>query len=90
MASEINRALIVVADDGEIYKIKEADYATKENRLPAEERGVVTQLIKFGASFGFMPQTGPGIGIACYLVNLRSLRTTVPDLPTPITDSAQR
>lgn len=80
--SDPQRALIVVADDGKIYKIEESDYKKKE--LPDAESGVVRQLVKWGASFGFMPTTGPGIGSACYLVNLRSLRTRAPDLPTII------
>jgi hypothetical protein len=85
LKSDPQRALIVVADDGQIYKVEEADY--KKHQLPDAESGVVRQLVKWGASFGFMPTTGPGIGSACYLVNLRSLRTRAPELPAIIDES---
>jgi hypothetical protein len=83
--SDPQRALIVVADDGNIYKVEEAVY--KQHLLPDAESGVVRQLVKWGASFGFMPTTGPGIGSACYLVNLRSLRTRAPELPAIIDEA---
>lgn len=86
--SDPTRALIIVADDGNIYKIEESEY--KARRIPEAESGIVRQLVKWGASYGFMPTTGPGIGSACYLVNLRSLRTRAPDLPTPIEDDPLR
>jgi hypothetical protein len=76
------KALIVVDEDGKIYKLEQSDYQKTE--LPESESGVVRQMVKWGASFGFMPSTGPGIGSACFLVNLRSLRSKAPDLPSTV------
>ena len=83
MANEINRSLIVVHDDGNIYEVPEDVY----KKYPIKDKkneGMAREMVKFGASFGFMPVSGPGIGTACYLVNLRSLRTVVPSFPERI------
>lgn len=83
--SKINRTLIVVSDDGNIYEIPHDKWATKEFSIKDKKvEGVAREMVKFGATFGFMPSTGPGIGTACYLVNLRALRTHVPPLPQEI------
>jgi hypothetical protein len=63
-------------DDGKlkIYQLSYREYTAKE--LPAPGAGVVRELVKYGAAYGYLP-TGLGIGIGtmCYLSNLRSLRT---------------
>jgi hypothetical protein len=84
--ADINRDLVVVTDSGKIYLIPSKMYENPELKLelPEEQTGVVRNLIKFGATFGYMQQTGPGVGSACYLVNLRSLRTNVPEFPAPV------
>ena len=83
--ANINRDLVVVTDSGRIILIPESKY-NQFSDLPDEQTGVIRSLIKFGATFGYMPSTGPGVGSACYLVNLRSLRLNVPEYPAVVPD----
>lgn len=77
-------ALIVVDADGNFFKLPKRIYTDANYAMEPNEGGTVRQIVRWGAALAYLPATvGVGIGTACYLVNLRSLRTDVapPDRP---------
>jgi hypothetical protein len=74
------RTLLVVPPDAigdapPIYAIPYDVYTSKDFLLRPPAGGIVREMVKYGAAFGYLPNIGIGIGAQCFLVNLRSLRT---------------
>ena len=47
----------------------------QQQTVPDDLRAEVTQLVVRGATLATIPQTGEGIGSACYLIDLSSIRS---------------
>jgi hypothetical protein len=83
MPTDDSLALLVVPpqlegeEEGDpvIYKIPLSVYTNPDFRMPPEEGGIVREMVKYGAAFGYLPNINVGVGVQCYLVNLRSLKT---------------
>lgn len=73
--------LVLIADDGEIYWIPKDQYTDSVFRVPQEGRlaDQIIQLSKQGVLLADVPSTSrPGVGAACYLVNLQAIRRQSP------------
>lgn len=72
--------LIVISDDGNVYKLTKNDWQTEEHVLKPGDPGlgVIRQLENFGTYLGFIPNIAAGIGINCVLVNLKAVLNNNP------------
>lgn len=70
-----NYTLIIVGDDGKVYRLTEEKWRVQPNVLsdPAGQ-GIINQLTEFGAYLSFVPPAlAVGIGEVCTVVNLRAI-----------------
>ena len=65
--------LVIPDKDGKIYYVPESEW--KKREVPDELRAEVQDLIQHGTLLAAMPQSDPGIGAACYLINLANIIT---------------
>jgi hypothetical protein len=75
--------LVLVADDGNVYWLKKADYTNEKFRVPQEARltDQIDLLSKQGVLLADVRATSrPGVGAACFLVNLSAIRQQSPKL----------
>ena len=80
VGNEFDPNTLYVAVKGNIYKLSEKEYTA--NPITPADPGIIRQMVKYGTALAYLPMiVGPGIGAACFLVNLSSLNTTTP--PTP-------
>jgi len=71
-----DRTLIIVSDNGEIYKLLKDDWQKEEYRLKedAGTTGIVNQLEAFGSYLAFVNKNlALAIGCCCTVVNLRAV-----------------
>ncbi len=71
-----DRALIIVSDDGYIYKLDQKEWQKEEYRLKDDPgaAGIVNQLTTFGSYVAFVQKNlALRIGACCTVVNLRSI-----------------
>lgn len=76
-AKPVSTSSLFVAVKDKIYKLEPADYADPDKEVSREEYGVVFQMRDYGSVLANMSSFGPGIGAACYLLNLDSLKPVV-------------
>jgi hypothetical protein len=75
-----DKAIVIIGDDGEYYKIEEGVWKDAKYRLPdGGGRGIVEQLEMFGTLVAFVSQdvTGVGVGYACTVVNVKAILKSV-------------
>ncbi|MBP2231234.1 hypothetical protein [Azospirillum agricola] len=64
---------IAIGWGDKVYFVAEADW--QKNEVPDELKADVMQLLKSGSILASIPQSGTGIGAACYLIDLNSIRS---------------
>jgi hypothetical protein len=71
--------LIIVGDDGEYYKLEKSQWMSAATKLNAAEKGVVSQLTKWGAYLTYIPtDQWVAIGSICTVVNLAAILKNQP------------
>lgn len=70
-----NYTIIIVGDDGKIYRLVEEKWRVDGNVLSdLAGQGIINQLTEFGAYLSFVPpDLAVGIGEVCTVVNLRAI-----------------
>lgn len=73
--SDPAKTLVIVGDDGQIYKLTREVWAKDEYRVPdLGSVGVVRQLVEFGTYLAYIPPNlAVGIGAVCTVVNLKAI-----------------
>lgn len=75
VGSDFDPEALYIALGENVYKLKRAEYANANTKIPSPEvPGIIRQLVKYGTVVASMPAVGVGIGAACTLVNLNSLK----------------
>jgi hypothetical protein len=72
--SPIPTDALFVAVDEKIYLLPRSIYADATREIKKADCGIVFQMRDYGAVLADMATLGPGIGAACVLVNLSSLK----------------
>ena len=79
--ADLRHTLIVVAEDGKVYKLTREVWETDSNLVTsAAGKGVVNQLTEFGTYLAFIPpDIAVGIGHFCTVVNLQAILKNNPE-----------
>lgn len=64
--------LLLYADDGSVYWVSEKTW--KERKLPDNMCGQVNALLTQGVLVTKIPRNMPGVGAACFLMNLAGIK----------------
>lgn len=69
--------LVIYGDDGKYYLVKKEVYTQTE--LPRVLQGTPQLMVTYGSVLATVdPGTNPGVGCACYILNLTAVRKPKP------------